>query len=185
MRSCASTWKTTSLSIGTLSYLSPVLVLSYAFLFDDSREQLRSNLLVPEYSLSVDMRHLQSVDAELAHEITQKPEYLVLFENAARRLAKQIHFQEDQSLDTVPDIQILLKSAANPLPMRQITSDHISKLVRLSGIVSSAAAPSAKATRLHLYCRVCRHVKIIPVNKGFSGVQIPRSCEKWVSIGFH
>lgn len=53
-------------------------------------------------------------------------------------------------------------------------------MVRVEGIVSSASTPTAKATQLHLYCRGCRHVVVIKVKRGYSGAQIPRTCEKFV-----
>lgn len=43
--------------------------------------------------------------------------------------------------------------------------------------MSSASTPTSRATELHLFCRNCRHTKIIHVNKGFSSANIPRSCE--------
>lgn len=40
----------------------------------------------------------------------------------------------------------------------------------------SATTLSAKATHLHLMCKGCRHVRTMPINAGFSGVQLPRIC---------
>lgn len=46
-------------------------------------------MLVPEYSLTVEMQHLQSVEPELAELLNQKPnDYLPWFENAVVQLAK-------------------------------------------------------------------------------------------------
>lgn len=93
------------------------------------------------------------------------------------------------------EIQLLLKSGANIIPIRQMNAsnlsnlfilnimfqtNYINKMVKVWGIVSSASTPSAKATELHLFCRGCRHAKTVPVTKGFSGIQFPRSCEKQV-----
>lgn len=142
------------------------------------RTQLTSNMLLPEYSLTVDMRHLQAVDAELADKLTQKPnEYLPWFENALRKFAHLDFFQEQENIENVPEMQLFLKSSATPMPMRSINSSHITKLVRITGIVSSATTPSARATVLSLYCRGCKHEKTIKLQKGFSSLQIPRTCE--------
>ncbi|KAI3637117.1 hypothetical protein MIR68_004823 [Amoeboaphelidium protococcarum] len=142
------------------------------------RNQLRSNLLIPEYSLTVDLTHLMNVEPELCESVQQRTnEIMPWFENAARQLAKQLHHDQDVALDSIPEIQLFLKSRANVTPMRSITSNQISKLVKVEGIVSSASTPSARATLLSLYCRGCRHEKTIRVKKGFAGVQVPRKCE--------
>ncbi|KAJ1672551.1 minichromosome maintenance protein 5, partial [Spiromyces aspiralis] len=56
-------------------------------------------------------------------------------------------------------------------------STYISKLVTVSGIVIGASTLASKATHVHIVCRGCRHVKVIPVASGFSGVQLPRTCD--------
>lgn len=49
--------------------------------------------------------------------------------------------------------------------------------MRIPGIIIAASNPMAKATQIHAICRGCRHVKILPVNSGFAGVQLPRQCD--------
>jgi DNA replication licensing factor MCM5 len=44
-------------------------------------------------------------------------------------------------------------------------------------MIISASSISAKATHIHIMCRSCRSTKILPVNAGFSGIQLPRKCE--------
>ena len=86
------------------------------------------------------MRHLQSADPELANELVQKPgEMLPIvccfifsvimlrgwfqFELAVLQLAKEIHFpseREEAGFIAIPEIQVLLKSEANIIPMRLI-----------------------------------------------------------------
>jgi hypothetical protein len=50
------------------------------------------------------------------------------FEDAARKLAKQIHYAESNSNEDVPEIQILLKSNAQVTPLRKL---NVSRMLRL------------------------------------------------------
>ncbi|KAG5455529.1 MAG: MCM2/3/5 family-domain-containing protein [Olpidium bornovanus] len=54
---------------------------------------------------------------------------------------------------------------------------HISKLVRIPGIIISASTLSSRATHVQIMCRNCRHTKVIPIKGGFSGIQMPRVCD--------
>lgn len=47
----------------------------------------------------------------------------------------------------------------------------------MPGIIISAQNLQSKATSIHLMCRSCRHVKILPVSSGLTGVQLPRACD--------
>jgi DNA replication licensing factor MCM5 len=49
--------------------------------------------------------------------------------------------------------------------------------VTIAGIIVSASSVAAKATHIHIMCKSCRATKILPVNSGFAGVTLPRSCE--------
>lgn len=66
---------------------------------------------------------------------------------------------------------------------RDLNAATINKLVRIPGIVISASVLSSRATKLHLQCRACRHVKILLVDGGLGGMGsgsdrgLPRVCE--------
>lgn len=140
------------------------------------RDQLRQNLLVNLYFIEVDMSHLSRFDEEFANNFKDKPtEYLPLFEDAVKQVAIQSNYYSGEG--SVPDCQVMLLSSENPTPIRDLDALNISKLVRIPGIIISASSLTAKATYLHLMCRSCRHIKIIPVSSGFSGVQLPRICD--------
>lgn len=51
------------------------------------------------------------------------------------------------------------------------------KLVRIPGIVIGASTLSCRATQVTVVCRSCLTTKVIPVNGGFSGITLPRSCD--------
>lgn len=75
------------------------------------------------------------------------------------------------------DIQILLSSRSIPLAMRDLKSDLVSKLVKVSGIVVAATGIRSKATRIALQCRGCSNVvPNLEIKPGLDGFMLPRKC---------
>lgn len=178
----------------------------YTFDYDRSfiyRDQLRENILVKDYFLSVQLAHVHAFNNELAQSLVDTPSLMLpLFEKAARECAQRIVYGRQQqqnetgaaastAMDTdldgqatedelastsLPEIQIVLKSDSNPMGIRDLDAKYISKLVRVPGIVIGASTPSSKATSLQLMCRSCRHLYKLDVGGGFAGLQIPRKC---------
>ncbi|KAJ2160128.1 minichromosome maintenance protein 5 [Coemansia sp. RSA 552] len=143
------------------------------------REQLRQNLAVGDAVLDVSLHDLASFDEALSQQLVNRPaDILPLFELAARNSARRIVAPGAQGLDETPEVQVTVRSNTNVVNIRDLGSSHISKLVCVSGIVIGASSLSSKATRVLLQCRSCRHTKVVPVGGGFSGVQIPRTCDR-------
>nr|VZI30223.1 unnamed protein product [Spirometra erinaceieuropaei] len=79
--------------------------------------------------------------------------------------------------EPLPTAQILLNWEASPVSLRELHSEQVSKLVKISGIVVSSSGVRAKATRLTLQCRGCRqYLPNIRVRPGFEGYMLPRKC---------
>ncbi|KAJ1725577.1 minichromosome maintenance protein 5 [Coemansia erecta] len=143
------------------------------------REQLRQNIAIGENSLDVSLQDVTSYDEVLAQQLVNHPaDILPLFEVAARNSARRIVAAGAAGLDDVPEIQVMLRSNANVVNIRDLGSSQISRLVCVSGIVIGASSLTSKATRVMLQCRNCRHTKVMPVGGGFAGVQIPRVCDR-------
>ncbi|KAG0170098.1 minichromosome maintenance protein 5 [Apophysomyces sp. BC1034] len=142
------------------------------------RDQLRENLMLKQYYIEVDMKHLISHKETLADKLSGSPaELLPLFENAVKESARRILFSAaTQSSENVPDCQVMLKSDANVTHVRDLNSDYIGKLVRIPGIVIGASTLSSRATYVSIMCRSCRHTTVVPVRGGFSSVTLPRTC---------
>jgi DNA replication licensing factor MCM5 len=112
---------------------------------------------------------------------------------AARSILSPLNLNENEeheddpmsehSTDAIPKIQITIKSGLNMLQFRELTADTMNKLVRIPGIVISASILSARATKLHLQCRACGHVKKMYPPGGIGGIGggsdrgLPRRCE--------
>ena len=77
------------------------------------------------------------------------------------------------------EVQVFLYSDSpfGPKTLRELSSEHVSKLVTISGIVTAAGKPRAKATHVALQCSNCKNTKIVACKPGLSGVNLPRRCE--------
>lgn len=90
--------------------------------------------------------------------------------------AGSTHATLQAAIAAIPVCQIILKSNANPLSIRELSAGYISKLVRIPGIVISSSTLSSKATSLQLVCRGCHHLHRVDVDSGFAGISMPKSC---------
>ncbi|TFY83319.1 hypothetical protein EWM64_g697 [Hericium alpestre] len=154
------------------------------------RDQLRGNLLLKQYQLEVDLRHIGLYNDELAHAIQDRP---ADFENAATRASRAILFplasrdgtedRAESSTTSIPKVQVTIKSGLNMLPFRDLTAEKMNKLVRIPGIVISASVLSSRATKLHLQCRACRSPRVVYPSGGLGGLGggsdrgLPRVCD--------
>ncbi|KAI3443973.1 hypothetical protein Pfo_000638 [Paulownia fortunei] len=75
------------------------------------------------------------------------------------------------------EVQVLLRSEQDPVSMRSLGAQYISKLVKISGIVIAASRTKAKATYVTLLCKNCKNVKLVPCRPGLGGAIVPRSCD--------
>jgi len=142
------------------------------------RDQLKQHYNLGECYLEVDLNDLSSYDELLADKLIKSPsEYIPLFEAAAKEVADEITRPRPSGEEDIQDIQITLKSNANPLGVRELKSEHVSKLVKIPGIIISASAIRVKATRITVQCRACRNtIPDIPLKPGLEGYALPRSC---------
>ncbi|KAI5816898.1 MCM2/3/5 family-domain-containing protein [Pyronema omphalodes] len=143
------------------------------------RDALRTNILIKLYMLEVDIAHLISFNEELAHKLANEPsEILPIFENAVRDCARRMFLTGGDSNAHFPECQVILRSNTNLISIRDLDASHISKLVRIPGIVIGASTMSSKATELQIQCRNCQSTKRIPISGGFSGITLPRTCDR-------
>ncbi|XP_068681579.1 DNA replication licensing factor mcm5-like [Montipora foliosa] len=142
------------------------------------RDQLKRHYNLGQYYLEVDLQDLTSYDEQLADKLTKNPaEFLPLFEDAAREMADEVTKPRPLGEEEVQDIQITLKSDANPMNVRDLRSEQMAKLVKIPGIIISASAIRAKATNITIQCRSCRNtISNIPLKPGLEGYAMPRKC---------
>ncbi|XP_028398778.1 DNA replication licensing factor mcm5-like [Dendronephthya gigantea] len=142
------------------------------------RDQLVRNYNLHDYTLEVDIQDLRNFDEALSDKLVKQPSvYLPLFEEGAKEAADESTRPRPEGEEEIQDIQVTLKSDANPDGIRYLKSDHVSKLVKVSGIIISASAIRAKATRITLQCRACRNtLPHIALRPGLEGYTMPRKC---------
>jgi len=143
------------------------------------RERLLNNYETRNYFLAVDYDDLNTFDPELSEKFRENPAiYLPLFESAAQDVVAMTQFPRPSSKDEMHSVQIqIVNVARQPIPIRMLKADHISKLVRVPGIVTSSTKPRAKATKITLRCTNCKATITRSGARGFGSVQIPRVCE--------
>lgn len=145
------------------------------------------------------MEDLAGFDENLSDKINRQPtENLAIFEEAAKEVADEITAPRPESEEEVQDIQILVRSNANPTNIRDLKvcrcqpvvqqlkidflsfllqSESVSRLVKIAGIIISASGIKAKATTMSIQCRSCNEViPNLKVNPGLEGFAMPRKC---------
>nr|XP_043621263.1 DNA replication licensing factor MCM5 [Erigeron canadensis] len=144
----------------------------------------RESLIENPKFLLVNLSDLLSYDKDqdLRDLLRKNPsDYLPLFETAAAEVNASLKsrvagdagkLEEPQ----IGEVQILLTSDEDPVSMRSLGAQYISKLVKISGITIAASRTKAKATYVHLICKNCKETKVVPCRPGLGGAIVPRSC---------
>ncbi|KAL3312218.1 minichromosome maintenance protein 5 [Cichlidogyrus casuarinus] len=142
------------------------------------RDQLKKNYVMQAHFLSVNLYDLHNYNAGLAEELTLKPtDYIQVFEEAATEVANELLRTTPHEEEFITPCQVLLDWEANCTSLRDMKSDNVSKLVKISGIVIAASGVRSKAIKLTLQCRGCRQfLPNISVKPGLDGYMLPRKC---------
>ncbi|CAH6723013.1 minichromosome maintenance protein 5 [[Candida] jaroonii] len=145
------------------------------------RDQLRENLLIKNYFLKVNNEHLIGFNEELNKKLHDDPtEMIPIFENAITEIGKRIAYlstDENEVPSNFPQCQLILYSIANKTSIRDLDSENISKIVRVSGIIISSSVLSSRATKVQIICRNCKHTMKMSVSPGFGNLQLPKKCQ--------
>ncbi|KAE9609774.1 putative DNA helicase [Lupinus albus] len=143
----------------------------------------RESLLHNPNSLLIDVEDLNSFDPELPAKLRSSPsDFLPLFETAAAQVLSALKTKVVSDSGVLEDaatgdVQILLTSKEDPISMRSLGAQYISKLVKISGITIAASRTKAKATYVTLICKNCKNGKQVPCRPGLGGAIVPRSCD--------
>jgi DNA replication licensing factor MCM5 len=143
----------------------------------------REALLDNPKRLVVHLEDLLSFDSDLPSLIRSAPaDYLPVFEKAAGEVLTGLKMREANEGGVMEepltrDVQILLTSREDPVSMRLLGAQYISKLVKISGISIAASRVKAKATYVFLVCKNCKKTREVPCRPGLGGAIVPRSCD--------
>ncbi|GBN36275.1 DNA replication licensing factor mcm5-A [Araneus ventricosus] len=149
------------------------------------RDQLKQHYNLKQYWIEVSVEDLTSFDEVLGEKLNKQPtEFLPVFEEAVKEVADEITRPRPEGEEEVQDIQVTLRSNADPILLRDLKSDHISKLVQVPGIIIAASNVQAKATCISIQCRSCREiVPKIRIKPGLDGYNLPRRCNSDQTTG--
>eukprot|EP01041_Mallomonas_annulata_P004288 gene4288-8525_t len=135
-----------------------------------------------DFFLDVDLAHLEQYDEVLYKKMLAEPsDTLPFFESAAKDALKGLltaQTAEQASLATIPDFQIIIKSAQLSLSIRKLTSEHVNKLIKVPGIIISCSKTRSKATLIVARCTKCGCVKKLPCKSVMGGANIPGKCDR-------
>ena len=142
------------------------------------RDQLKRRYTIKEYWVQVEIEDMSSFDDQLADSLTKLPaEYLPLFEEAATDMADELTSPRPAEEAKIEQVQVILSWQSNPLQIRQLKSVHMSRLVRVPGIIVSCSSIKAKALSITIRCRGCSNtIPNIAMRPGLEGYSLPRSC---------
>ena len=141
------------------------------------RNQLKDRYNLEQFWCEVSIDELSQFDDDLADKLIKHPtEYIKIVESAATEVADEVTKPRSDGAE-VHSIQVMFSSNANPIPLRELKSDQISRLVKVPGIVIAASNVRAKATKISLQCRGCREIiNDVNINAGLEGYLLPRKC---------
>ncbi|VDL67826.1 unnamed protein product [Nippostrongylus brasiliensis] len=115
------------------------------------RDELKKNYNAKHYMLEVNMAHLKQFDEDAESKLRTHPGKFL------------------------PAICLTLDEY--PTSVRKVKSAQVSHIVKISGIIVAASQVRAKATKVTLQCRTCRHtISDQMLKPGLEGFQLPRTC---------
>lgn len=131
-----------------------------------------------QYFIEISLDDLASFDEDLATKATRYPiESLPLFEKVVSEVGDEITRPRPEGLEEAQSFQVLVTSDGNCLSIRELKSEYISRLVKISGIIIAATSVRAKATTIAIQCRGCRETQAnLPLKAGLEGYILPRKC---------
>mmetsp|Transcript_4360 Transcript_4360/g.13789 ORF Transcript_4360/g.13789 Transcript_4360/m.13789 type:complete len:622 (+) Transcript_4360:460-2325(+) len=73
-------------------------------------------------------------------------------------------------------MQIALKSTQTATPLRNLTAEHIGKLIKVSGIIVSASRVKSKAVGIQIRCSRCGKRDFVECRGSFAQITLPARC---------
>jgi len=135
--------------------------------------------------VEVDMGDVNQFDEALFNMLQTKPsQYIEKFEDGAMDALKLLLHRGE--IDSIHPLQIILKSSQIPQSIRNLTAEHVNRLVKVPGIVFSCTKTRAKVTTYAFCCSKCGHVKKQKCTSVMGTVEPPSLCEEGkVECGRH
>ncbi len=142
------------------------------FLHNFSREntriyhrQLSLQIQKNRYVLYLELNDLKSYEEQLFEKFISTPlDILKVMEDGVRSYVKEKREEFPNAKDE--EWQVSIRSDEFPKKIRDITSNLVSKIFVVSGIIISTTKPYIKASKLKLKCRNCMATKVVELAPG-------------------
>lgn len=139
------------------------------------RNQLIDNGGLGEYFISVDLADLDAYDFKLTQKIRESP--AAHLENM-ERVAAEVYATYNTDFDpTETSFQVQIVSKQNSMPLRELKSHLINKMINVNGIIINAGKTLLKGTKVKIRCRTCGHEQLKVISKGLNQLKMPYFCE--------
>lgn len=141
------------------------------------REALLRQWNKKEFFIEVDLAHLSEYDDALLNSLQINPGNLLpFFEAGAKDALEQLLVSENRNVLTAEgtsEFQIILKSSQLTQSLRNLTAEHVNKLIKVPGIVISCSRTTSKASLIVVKCTKCQQAKSIQCSTAMEGASIP------------
>ncbi|OIR56846.1 MAG: DNA replication licensing factor Mcm5 [Amphiamblys sp. WSBS2006] len=146
------------------------------------REMIRRNTNLGLFMVEIEMEHIFVYDETLGDVFLREPNMLVpMLETAACGLAKRMCETEEEE-SVITGFQVLVRSSLSLTPIHFLSSHHIAKIVRISGIVISVSTCLLRPQIIYAVCRSCMSHVTVSSKHAFGGISLPRTCQGTGSV---
>ncbi|USG99836.1 hypothetical protein K1720_10185 [Thermococcus argininiproducens] len=126
----------------------------------------------PKHSMEINWEHLNAFNPELAEELLENPEDVIL----AAEDAIQIVIQEEFFKKNSPKIHARFYELLKTYSVKELGIKHRNKFVQVEGIVAKTGRIDIFAPRIAFVCKDCGNI-MIRIQKPFGNAIKPKKCE--------
>lgn len=143
------------------------------FKSDKYRQRFSQMALTNSTSLIVDFEDLLTTDSALAEVVINKPDEYLKYANSAAYA--QLKMEEPEYADGLEDVTVRIRGLLETVPLRNLGSAHIGKLIMVGGIIVRATPPKPLVLQAAFRCKRCGATNNIEQTGPF--LRAPFECE--------
>ncbi|WP_048811351.1 DNA replication licensing factor [Thermococcus gammatolerans] len=128
--------------------------------------------VVPKRSLTIDWAHLNSFDPELAQELLENPEEVLM----AGEDAIQIVLREDLMYSEELKIHARFYNLPHTLLVKELGSEHINRLIQVEGIITRISEVKPFVQRAVFVCKDCGN-EMVRLQRPYENLVKPAKCD--------
>ncbi|MCD6523759.1 MAG: DNA replication protein, partial [Thermococcus sp.] len=128
--------------------------------------------VVPRRSLRIDWAHLNSFDPELAQELLENPEEVLM----AGEDAIQIVLREDLMYSEEFKVHARFYNLPHTLLVKELGSEHINRLIQVEGIITRISEVKPFVQRAVFVCKDCGN-EMVRLQRPYENLVKPAKCD--------